>query len=166
VPGIKSFEEPAYWRDVGTLDAYFNAHQDTLGLMPRFETFNPQWPIYSSNYQGPVAKIIDGTIKNSFIGGGTLVKGAAVHDTVIRREVKLEEDVELDQCIIQDYVQIGRGARLRRVIVGPYNAIEAGVRIGYDLEADSKKYHVTSSGIVVVPPGESSTTMAAFNGAI
>lgn len=166
VPGIRAYEEPAYWRDVGTLDAYFNAHQDFLGLTPRFDAFNAQWPIYSSNYQGPTAKIIDASIHNSIIGGGTLVKGASVSDTTIRREVRLEEDVELEQCIIQDYVRIKRGARLRRVIVGPYTTIEAGARIGYDLEADSQLYHVTPSGIVVVPPGEVSNAMAAFNGAL
>jgi glucose-1-phosphate adenylyltransferase len=166
VPGVKPYEEQPYWRDVGTLDAYFNAHQDTLGLHPRFETFNSQWPIYSSNYQGPVAKIIDGSIKNSVIGGGTLIRGASVHDSIIRREVTIEEDVELEQCIVQDYIKIQRGARLRRVIIGPYNVIEAGVRIGYDIEADSRRYHVTSSGIVVIPPGEFSSAVAAFGGAL
>ena len=165
VPGIRSYEEPAYWRDVGTLDAYFNAHYDFLGLTPRFDAFNAQWPIYSSNYQGPVAEIIDGVIKNSFIGGGTLITGASVRNSVIRREVRLDEDVELEECIIQDYVRIKRGARLRRVIVGPYNVIEAGARIGYDLEADSRNYQVTSSGIAVVAPGEVSSSMTAFNGA-
>ena len=59
VPGTKPYEEPAYWRDVGTLDAYYNAHQDLLGLTPRFDVFNPQWRIFSSNYQGPVARILD-----------------------------------------------------------------------------------------------------------
>lgn len=164
VPGIKTFEEPAYWRDVGTLDAYFNAHYDFLGLTPRFDAFNHQWPIYSSNYQGPVAKIIDGSLKNSFIGGGTLVKGASVRNTIIRREVRLDEDVELEDCIIQDYVRIKRGAHLRRVIVGSYSVIPAGARIGYDREADSRQYHVTSSGIVVVAPGEVSNAMDAFSG--
>lgn len=165
VPGIRPYEEPAYWRDVGTLDAYFSAHQDVLGLSPRFDAFNPHWPIYSSNYQGPVAKIIDGSVKNSIMAGGTLIRGASVKNSIIRREVRLEEDVELDQCIIQDYVRIRRGARLRRVIVGSYNVIEAGACIGYDLEGDARLHTVTQSGIVVVAPGEFSSAMTAFNGA-
>jgi glucose-1-phosphate adenylyltransferase len=164
VPGVKPFEEAAYWRDVGTLDTYFNAHQDLIGMWPRFNLFNPLWPIYSSNYQGPVANIIGGSIHNSILGGGTLINGANVRNSVLRREVFLEEDVELEDCIIHDYVRIRRGASLRRAIVGRYKTIAAGTRIGYDPEADSRHYHRTASGIVVVPPGDVSTALRAFNG--
>lgn len=87
-----------------------------------------------------------------------------MRNTIIRREVRLDEDVELEDCIIQDYVHIKRGAHLRRVIVGSYSVIPAGARIGYDREADSRQYHVTSSGIVVVAPGEVSNAMDAFSG--
>jgi len=153
VPGVKRFEEAAYWRDVGTLDAYFDAHQDVLGIEPRFELFNPQWPIYSSNYQGPVAKIVGGTITNSILAAGTLLKDATVRNSIIRREVILEEGVELEDCIIMDYVVIKRGARLRKVIVDRYNTIKAGA-IGYDPEADRQSFYVTASGIVVIPQGQ------------
>jgi ADP-glucose pyrophosphorylase len=151
VPGIKPYEEPAYWRDVGTLEAYFAAHQDMLGLQPRFDVHNPRWPIHGSHYQGPAAKIIGGEIENSIFAGGTLVNHAAVRNSVIRREVILEPGVELEDCIIMDYVTIKRGARLRRAIVDRYNTIEAEAQIGFDLEADLKHYHVTPSGIAVVP---------------
>jgi glucose-1-phosphate adenylyltransferase len=163
VPGVKSFEEADYWRDVGTLDTYFNAHTDLIGMQPRFNLFNPFWPIYSSNYQGPVANIIGGSIHNSILGGGTLINGASVRNSVLRREVFLEEDVELEDCIIHDYVRIRRGARLRRVIVGRYKTIAAGTQIGYAPEADSQ-YHCTASGIVVVPPGDVSTALRGFDG--
>ena len=153
VPGVKRFEEAAYWRDVGTLDAYFDAHQDVLGIEPRFELFNPQWPIYSSNYQGPVAKIVGGTITNSILAAGTLLKDATVRNSIIRREVILEEGVELEDCIIMDYVVIKRGARLRKVIVDRYNTIKAGA-IGYDPEANRQSFYVTASGIVVIPQGQ------------
>ncbi len=155
VPGIKPYEEPAYWRDLGTIEAYFAAHQDVLGLSPRFNAFNPEWPIYSSNYQGPVARIIGGSIENSILAAGTLINGASVRNSVIRREVVLEPDVELEGCIIMDYVVIKRGSRLRRVIVDRYNTIEAGSRIGYDPEADRRRHHVTPSGITVVAAGTS-----------
>lgn len=98
VPGTKSYEEPAYWRDVGTLDAYFNAHQDMLGLTPHFDVFNPQWRIFSSNYQGPVARMIDAQLHNSVVAAGSLVHGASIRNSFIRREVIIEDDVEIEDC--------------------------------------------------------------------
>ncbi len=154
VPGVKPYEEHAYWRDLGTIDSYYAAHQDVLGARPRLDVFNPQWPIHSSNYQGTVAKIINGQISNSILAGGTVVNGAEIKNSVVRREVVFEEDVSVEDCVIMDYVRIQRGARLRRVIVDRYNVIEAGARIGYDLNADRQRYHVAPSGIVVVPEGK------------
>ena len=81
VPGTKFYEEPAYWRDVGTIEAYFNAHRDVLGVKPRFDIYNPRWPIYSETYQGPVAKIIDGQMKisrNVFVNINNHYEGCAV----------------------------------------------------------------------------------------
>ncbi len=163
VPGTKPYEEQAYWRDVGTRDAYFNAHQDLLGETPRFDMFNPQWRIFSSNYQGPVARLMDAKICNSVIAAGSMVRQATIVNTIIRREVTIEDDVEIEDCLIQDYVHIKRGARLRRAIIGGYNVIEAGTRIGYDLEQDRKLYEVTQGGITVVGPGEVTSAMRAFS---
>jgi glucose-1-phosphate adenylyltransferase len=154
VPGIRDYEERAYWRDVGTIDTYFAANQDVLGAEPRFNLFNSHWRIGSSNYQGPTARIIDGSIANCMIGGGTLVKGGRLRNSIIRREIVVEEDVELEDCIIMDYVVIRRGARLKRVIVDRYNTIPLGCRIGHDIEADRRRWFVTDSGIVVVSKGE------------
>jgi glucose-1-phosphate adenylyltransferase len=153
VPGVKPYEEPAYWRDLGTIETYFDAHQDVLGRQPRFDAFNPRWPIYSSTYQGPVPKILSGQVVNSIFGAGTVIDGATVSNSVLRRESVLEEDVVVEDCIIMDYVRVGRGARLRRTIVDRYNHIPPGTRIGYELEQDRQRYHVTESGIVVVPMG-------------
>jgi len=153
VPGIKRYEEQAYWRDVGTIDSYFAANQDVLGLEPRFNLFNPKWPISTKGYPGPSPKIVEGEIRNAILGAGTLVKGAKLTNSIIRREVVLERDVEIEDSIIMDYTKIREGARLRRVIVDRYNTIEAGQRIGYDLDADRRQYHVTDSGIVVVSKG-------------
>ncbi|MEJ2650188.1 MAG: sugar phosphate nucleotidyltransferase [Gammaproteobacteria bacterium] len=153
VPGVRDYEEQGYWRDVGTLDAYYNAHQDLLVPEPRFNLFNPQWRIGSSEYQGPSAKFTHAEIDNSIISSGCLIKGAKVHRSIIRREVLIEEDVELDDCIIMDYSVIRRGARLRRVIVDRYNIIETGNRIGYDVDRDTDRYFVSDSGIVVIPKG-------------
>jgi glucose-1-phosphate adenylyltransferase len=163
VPGIKSYEEQAYWRDVGTRDAYFSAHQDLLGAQPRFDIFNPQWRIFSSNYQGPVARLLDAQMRNSVIAAGSLVRKASITNTIIRREVIIDDDVEIEDCVIQDNVWIKRGARLRRTIVGSYNVIEAGARIGYDAEQDSRLYQVTEGGITVVPPGEVTSTLRSYS---
>jgi glucose-1-phosphate adenylyltransferase len=154
VPGINEYEQRVYWRDVGTIDAYFDAHKDVLGAEPTFDMFNPAWPIYSSGYQGPVAKVLGGELRNSLLGAATVIhEGARLHNSIIRREAVIEEDVELDECIIMDYVRIGRGARLRRVIVDRHNVIEPGDVIGYDREADAKRFTVTEGGITVIPGG-------------
>ncbi len=163
VPGTKPYEELAYWRDVGTRDAYFEAHQDMLGLQPRFDVFNPQWRIFSSNYQGPVARLIKADVDNSVIAAGSIVRGAKITNTIIRREVDIENDVVIEDCVIQDYVQIKRGARLKRAIIGQYNVIEAGTHIGHDLDLDRQRYSVTAGGITVVGPGEVANAMRAFS---
>jgi len=158
VPGTHAYEEPAYWRDVGTIEAYYAAHMDLLGLEPRFNIFNPKWRIFSSGYLGPSSKIIDGQIKNSLIGAGAIIQGGLIRNSIVRREVMIEEDVELEDCIIMDYTIIRKGARLRRVIVDRYNTIAAGTQIGYDSDADRARYHVSESGLVVVSKGDELNT--------
>lgn len=153
VPGVKPYEEPAYWRDVGTIETYYAAHADMLGLKPRFDPFNKEWPIYSSNYQGPVAKIVRGTVENSALASGTVVNGATVRNSTIRREVFLDEGVVVEDSIISDYVTIERNCHIRRAIIDRYNVIKAGTHIGFDLEEDRQRYHVSPAGLVVVRSG-------------
>lgn len=157
VPGIKPYEKRVYWRDVGSIDAYFEAHGDVLGAEPVFDMFNPQWPIFSSNYQGPVARVLGGELHNSLLGAATVIHdGVRIRNSIIRREAVIEEDVELEDCIIMDYTRIGRGARLRRVIVDRHNQVEPGDRIGFDPETDRRRFHVSDSGIAVVASGPKS----------
>jgi glucose-1-phosphate adenylyltransferase len=153
IPGISSYEEQPYWRDVGTIDAFYAAHQDVLGEQPRFDLFNPQWFINSSNYQGPAPRIVSGVIENSAIGAGSMVKGARIRNSILRREVIVEEDVEIENCVIMDYTIIRRGSRLKRVIVDRYNDIAPNSRIGFDAAADRARYTVSEGGVVVVPKG-------------
>lgn len=153
VPGTKPYEEPAYWRDVGSIDSYFEAHQDVLGLNPCFDLFNTAWPIYSDNYQGPVTKMMSGNIENSMVGAGSTINQAHVRNSVLRREVCVDDDVEIDECLIMDYCKIGKGARLRRTIIDRYNEIPPGTEIGYDAVADRERYYVTESGLIVLPKG-------------
>jgi glucose-1-phosphate adenylyltransferase len=162
IPGVKAYEEPAYWRDIGDIDIYFASHLDLLGDEPRFDLFNPRWPIYSSNYGGPGARIIDGDIHNSVLAAGTVINGARVRNSIIHREVIIEEDAELIDCIIMDYVLIRRGARLRRVIVDRYNTIDAGAVIGWDQESDRDQYHLTPGGITVIPECQCGPHMVSF----
>ncbi|MFZ4537739.1 glucose-1-phosphate adenylyltransferase [Propionivibrio sp.] len=160
IPNIRDYEEPNYWRDVGTIDAYFQAHQDTLGVEPKFDMFNPKWRIGSNNYQGPSPRFFHAEVDNSIISSGTLIKGARIHNSLVRSEVLLEEDVELDECIVMDYSVIRKGVRLKRVIVDRYNTIEAGECIGYDAQADRRRFTVTDSGIVVLRRGEGTDSHA------
>jgi glucose-1-phosphate adenylyltransferase len=156
VPGVKDYEEAHYWRDVGTLDSYFDAHKDVLARQPRFDAFNPQWPIFSSHYQGPVARIYDSQLDNSLVAGAVVIDHARLHNSIVRREAVIERDAEIEDCIIMDYVRVGRGSRLRRVIVDRHNVIDAQSRIGLDPEADRERYFVTPGGVVVFPKGDPS----------
>jgi glucose-1-phosphate adenylyltransferase len=153
IPGIKAYEEHAYWRDVGTIDAYFEAHRDVLGAEPRFDLFNPRWPVYSSNYQGPVARVIGGEIENSLLGSATVIHNARIRNSIVRREAVIEDGAEIEDCVIMDYVRVSSGARLRRTIVDRHNLIEKDIRIGFDPDEDRARYTVSPSGVVVVPRG-------------
>ena len=155
VPGTKPYEEKGYWRDVGTLDSYFEAHLDVLGMEPCFDAFNPQWPIYSSHYQGPTARVIGGELDNVLLGAAAIVRGAKIRNSLLRREVVVEPGAQIEDCVIMDYVRIGAGARLRRAIIDRHNGIAAGAQIGYDLDHDrAAGHHVTEGGLVVVPLGD------------
>ncbi|HET9462470.1 MAG TPA: glucose-1-phosphate adenylyltransferase [Thiobacillus sp.] len=154
VPGTKPYEEAGYWRDVGTLDTYFAAHMDVLGSEPCFDAFNPQWPIYSSHYQGPTARVIRGELDNVLLGAATVVSDASIRNSLLRREVVIEPGAQIEDCVIMDYVRIGAGARLRHVIIDRHNKIAPGTQIGYDHERDrAAGHHVTEGGLVVLPLG-------------
>jgi glucose-1-phosphate adenylyltransferase len=155
VPGTKPYEEKCYWRDVGTLDSHFEAHLDVLGLEPRFDAFNPEWPIFSSHYQGPTARVLRGKLDNVLLGAATIVNDAKISNSILRREVVIEPGAQIEDCVIMDYVRIGAGARLRRAIIDRHNVVEPGAEIGYDHARDrAAGYHVTEGGIVVAPLGD------------
>jgi glucose-1-phosphate adenylyltransferase len=155
VPGTKPYEELGYWRDVGTLDTYYEAHQDVLGIKPRFDAFNPQWPIYSSHYQGPTARVIRGNLDNVLLGAAAIVSDANIRNSILRREVVVEPGAQIEDCVIMDYARIGAGARVRHAIIDRHNNIAPGAEIGYDHDRDrAAGYHVTEGGLVVVPLGD------------
>jgi glucose-1-phosphate adenylyltransferase len=153
IPGTKSFEEKGYWRDVGTISAFYDAHMDMLGEFPKFELDNSLWPIHHSGSEGPAAKILCGDIRNSIIAEGTVIHRAKVRNSVIRSGVIIEKDVTVENSIIMDRVTLRKGSRLKNVIVDKLNVIDEGERIGFEPDKDRFRCHIDSSGIALVPKG-------------
>jgi len=153
IPGTEAYEEHAYWRDVGTIDAYFHAHFDTLGAQPRFRMTNRRWPIYASPDQAESAQIEDGVIHRSIVGSGSIVDHATLDHAMLRRSVLVEPGASLAHCIVMERSRIGRAVQVRNAIVDQDNDIPPGERIGLDLEQDRRRFPVTDNGIVVVPAG-------------
>ena len=153
IPGTEPYEEHGYWRDVGTIDAYYDAHFDTLGAAPKFRMTNRRWPIYASPYQAESAQIENGAINRSVVGSGSIIDGATLDHAMLRRSVVVERSARLEHCIIMERSRIGRGAQVKRCIIDQDNDVPPGVRIGFNIEEDRKRFPVTPSGIVVVPAG-------------
>jgi glucose-1-phosphate adenylyltransferase len=153
VPGLKPYEEPGYWRDVGTLEAYWRAHMDLLGETPAFDLDNRRWPIHAGRYDGPPARIIGGEFENAQVSEGSLVRRATIRNSILGRGVWVNEGAVIEDSIVMDFTSVGKGAHLRRAIVDRYNIIPAGHHLGVDVEADRGRYLVDPAGLVVVPRG-------------
>ncbi|HXF83511.1 MAG TPA: glucose-1-phosphate adenylyltransferase, partial [bacterium] len=130
VPGIQPYEEPGYWRDIGTIEAYWQAHMDLLGPEPAFDLDNLAWPITTAHYPGPSARILAGEIRDSLIGEGTTIDGAVVRRSILGRGVRVLPGAQLEECIVMDRTVVGEDAQLRRVIADRFNTIPRGARIG------------------------------------
>ena len=151
IPGLRDYEERGYWRDVGTLEAYWQANMDLLGEKPLFDLRNPAWPIFSSESERPMATLVRTRVDDSMIGEGTLCLDAEIKRSVIGRGVRIERGAHVEECVILDDVHIGAHARVRRVIADRGSAVPAHSRIGYDAGLDRRKFHVSQSGLVVLP---------------
>ena len=154
IRGTRDFEEPAYWRDVGTIEAYYDANFDTLGETPRFCMANSQWPIYANPDQAEAAQVYDGHIRSASLGAGVVIRRSLIERSLLRRDVLVEENAEIVDSLIMDRSVVGAGARIRRAIIDQSNFIPPGMSIGYDLDADRERFHVSESGIVVVGRGQ------------
>lgn len=159
VPGTKDYEEVGYWRDVGSIEAYFNAHMDMLGAKPPFELNNPEWPIFSGGHEGPSTKFIKGDIRNSLIAGSGTIHRAKIKNSIIRSNVEIEDGALIEDSIIMDNVVIRKNAKLRRVIIDKLNIIEEGEEIGFDPAKDRFRCHLDPSGICIVPRGGRKTRL-------
>ena len=147
----------SYWRDVGTLDAYYEANLELVFVHPELNIYDETWPIWTYQAHLPPAKFVldedgrRGMAVNSMIAGGCIISGGIVRDCVIGRHVYVHAQAELDNCVVFDYCDIGRKARLRNCILEKNVRIPEGAVIGYDLDADRKAgYFVTDSGLVIV----------------
>lgn len=150
---------PAYWRDVGTLDNYWQTNMDLVEPVPQFNLYDPDWPFYTYRPQVPPTKTVfamgrrAARITDSLVADGCIISGGRVHRSVLSFDVRVESYARVDESVLMRGVHVGSGARLRRVVVDREVRIPAGMEIGFDLERDRQLFTVTPGGVVVVPEG-------------
>ena len=148
--------ETLYWRDVGTLDAYYDANMDLCSVSPIFNLYDKGWPIRTRVRQYPPAKFVfgepgrTGMAVNSVITAGVIISGASVSNSVLSQDVRVNSYSEVDASIIFSHVNIGRHCRIRRAIIDRDVHIPEGTVIGYDPVEDKRRYFVTPSGLTIV----------------
>ena len=146
----------AYWRDVGTIEAYYEATMDLRSVSPELNLFNKKWPLKSSGYDDPPAKFTfddegrRGQAIDSIVCAGSILSGGMARNSVIGRNVRIHTGAVIEDSIVFDTCDIGRRARLRRVILDKNVRIPEGAVIGFDPGSDKRLYHVTETGIVVI----------------
>ena len=146
-----------YWRDVGTIDAYFDATMDLISVTPQFNLYDSQWPILTYQPPYPPAKTVHaeesrvGTAINSILSNGCIISGGSVRRSVLSPRVRVHSFAEVEDSILFEGVDIGRSAKIRRTIVDKDVHIPEGMTIGTHLDEDAKRFTVTDSGIVVIP---------------
>jgi glucose-1-phosphate adenylyltransferase len=145
-----------YWRDVGTLEAYFDANMDVASVSPIFNLYDKAWPMRTRQRQYPPAKFVfgepgrTGMAINSVLSAGCIISGAVVRNSVLSQDVRVNSYAEVESSIIFTHVDIGRHCRIRRAIIDRDVHLPEGTVIGYDREADRRNYFVTQSGLTVV----------------
>lgn len=158
VPG-EDERERGYWRDVGTIEAYFDANHDLRNVQPLLNLYNYEWPIRSAILPYPPVKFVfdddgrRGMAVQSVIAEGTVISGGRVSNSVVFSNVFIHSYSDVSDSILMPGCNIGRGARLRRVICDKFVTIEDGTVIGEDLKADRERFHVTQTGLVLIPKG-------------
>ena len=149
-------KEALYWRDVGTLEAYYEANMDIVSVSPIFNLYDEEWPIRTHQRQYPPAKFVfaetgrTGTALDSIVSNGCIVSGGIVRNSVLSPDVRVNSFSEVDSSILFSHVSVGRRCRIRKAILDRDVHIPEGTTIGFDAEADRQRYFVTDSGITVV----------------
>lgn len=161
VPTLKG-EEPSYWRDIGTIDAYYEANMDLRAIDPSLNLYNRSWPIRTARYDDPPGKFAfdedgrRGMAVNSIVGEGTIISGSLIRGSVIGSNVRLHSYSLIENSVIMNRVEIGRGCRIRRTIIDKNVYIPPEMEIGYDTQKDRERYFVSDTGIVVIAREEPS----------
>jgi glucose-1-phosphate adenylyltransferase len=165
IAGDPANQEP-YWRDVGTIDAYYEANMDLRAVTPALNLYNRKWPLRTAGYSDAPAKFIfdqegrRGQALDSIVAGSTILSGGLVRGSVLGRGVRVHSGALVEDSIIFDNCDIGRRAKVRRAILDKNVRVPEDAVIGYDLEQDKKLYHVTDSGIVVIEGHRSNVDVA------
>lgn len=159
IPGGTERDQ-GYWRDVGTLDSYFEAHMDLVSIHPVFNLYNYDWPIYTSYGPYPPAKFVHGQhgrvgeALNSAVSPGVVISGARVNSSVVSPDVHVHSYTEIDTSVLLDGVEVGRNCRIQRAIIDKNVNVPDGTSIGFDREHDlARGFTVTESGLTVVGKG-------------
>ena len=149
-------KEALYWRDVGTLEAFYEANMDIVSVSPVFNLYDSDWPIRTYQRQYPPAKFVfaepgrTGQATDSIVSAGCIVSGSSVRNSILSPDVRVNSYSDVDASILFSHVNVGRHCRIRRAIIDRDVHIPEGTTIGYDVEADRQRYFVTDSGITVV----------------
>ncbi len=150
--------EPAYWRDVGTVDAYWEANLDLARVTPDLNLYDRDWPIWTYQEQLPPAKFVfdaddrRGMAVDSMVSGGCIISGAVVRQSVLFSNVHVKEGAYLEQAVVLPDVRVGKGVMLKKVVIDRGCVIPAGMTIGINQEEDRKRFYVTDRGITLVTP--------------
>jgi glucose-1-phosphate adenylyltransferase len=149
-------KEALYWRDVGTLEAYYEANMDLVSVSPVFNLYDEHWPIRTHQRQYPPAKFVFaesprmGHALDSLVSGGCIISGGSVKNSVLSPDVRVNSFSEIEDSILFSHVNVGRNCRIRKAIIDRDVHVPEGTTIGYEPEADRERYFVTDSGITVV----------------
>ncbi len=155
VPGAAAGDR-GYWRDVGTLDSFYEAHMDLVSVQPMFNLYNLEWPIYSFYGPLPPAKFVfdddgrRGVALDSIVSPGVIVSGGTVRRSVLSPGVRVGTGALVEDCVLMDGVDVGEGAVVRRAIIDKQVTMPAGMSIGADPAADAARYTTSENGIVVI----------------
>jgi glucose-1-phosphate adenylyltransferase len=148
----------SYWRDVGTLDAYYEANIELVHVRPELNIYDEDWPIWTYQVQQPPAKFIldedgrRGMAINSMVSGGCIISGAVVRESLLFSDVRVEERTTMHRAVVLPHASVGRGCHMSGAIIDEGCDIPDGMTIGVDRDADAQRFHVTEKGVVLVTP--------------
>ena len=151
VPGATD-RDRGYWRDVGTIDSYYEAHMDLISVHPIFNLYNRDWPIHSTETQNfPPAKFVqNGIAQSSMVAPGCIVSGGTVRNSILSSDVHVADGATVEGSVLLPGVRVGKGAVVRRAIIDKNAVISDGAIVGVDRERDEQRFKISDSGVVVV----------------